>query len=169
MKYTDNFKFDTSSNKKEALAVSLLRERLQKFGKAEVLVIGNSMFPTLQENQSIFVEWQNSFDEGDIVCFFREQRFVIHRIILKFRFQNKNFYIEKGDNQKKGTLLSEKEIIGVHKHTQAKKNYFHFSILFRLLLPVYCYTKELAVFQNFIFRFIIQVLQKIFWKGLHSV
>ena len=161
--------FNTFSSEKDTLAVNLLRERLKKFGKAEVIVNGNSMFPTLQENQSIFVEWKNSFDEGDIVCFFREQRFVIHRIILKFRFQNKNFYIEKGDNQKKGTLLSEKDIIGVHKNAQIQKNIFYFSFLFRLLLPVYCHTKERAIFQNFIFRFIIQNLQKIFWKSLRSI
>lgn len=83
------------------------------------VVNGNSMYPTLKNDDFLVARKTTSVDVGDIICFEQNDKLIVHRIIYK----NGNVIITKGDfnelqdekisiNQIKGKVVYKSTLIG---------------------------------------------------------
>ena len=62
-------------------------------------VIGNSMLPTLHNNDLVLIMRAEEYALGDIVVVSTlEKQYIIHRIIKKINKNSKQLYLTKGDN-----------------------------------------------------------------------
>ncbi|MCM8792019.1 MAG: signal peptidase I [Candidatus Omnitrophica bacterium] len=75
-------------------------------------LLGNSMYPTLKSGWKAKLKSINpeEIKEGDIVIF-SAKKIVCHRIIGKFRWNKKYYFIHKGDNQYMGAVFKEDMLI----------------------------------------------------------
>ena len=75
---------------------------------------GTSMLPLIEEGSEVTIQYTPPKDikVGDIVAFMRSAHIVIHRVIRKYTFNGKVYFIEKGDNTFDSTAISEDVIIG---------------------------------------------------------
>lgn len=68
--------------------------RLRNSTTNEVIVVGNSMFPYVQEGDKVSLEKKPLYEVGDIIVFTYANNLLIHRIIAKYN----GFMLCKGDN-----------------------------------------------------------------------
>lgn len=72
------------------------------------------MLPLICEGDKITVQkvTVSKIEFGDLVAFYVEDNFIIHRIVKIIRNENGIHFWEKGDNRKFPTLISERQIVG---------------------------------------------------------
>ncbi len=77
-------------------------------------VNGFSMIPLVNEGDKITVKKIESseIEFGDLVAFYVNDNFVIHRIVKIIKNENGIQFWEKGDNRKFPTLINENQIVG---------------------------------------------------------
>ena len=88
-----------SALSQEACKCSLAAEVLQSTGWLQVRASGISMLPTLWPGDCLTIQ-SHSFEQvqpGDLVLYVRSGRFFIHRVVRKYRFDERNFLVTRGD------------------------------------------------------------------------
>lgn len=87
----------------------------------EIVIGGNSMFPTLIEGEKVQVRYQECYIDlktGSIILFYNKKYmdYVVHRIIKIVEMNNgQKYYVTKGDNntQVDEYLVKEEDIRGI--------------------------------------------------------
>lgn len=64
-------------------------------------VLSESMEPLIKRGDLILIEKGKSFKKGDILYFKKDKLYIIHRVLEEKHLYDGNFYITKGDNNKK--------------------------------------------------------------------
>ena len=84
-------------------------------GSLRIKMRGGSMFPYLRNGDIAYVK-KISVEElkiGDVICFFKNEKLIAHRILKKGFKNGKNFFICKGDAMKdKDEIISVKNYFG---------------------------------------------------------
>ena len=80
--------------------IVLLYALFLALGGGVAIVEGYSMEPLLHSGDLVFILPPRAMgiDEGDIVVYEKGDRFIIHRVILKYHEGNTTCYVVKGDN-----------------------------------------------------------------------
>jgi signal peptidase I len=78
-----------------------------------ITLIGKSMAPTFKEGWKVKIKpiKAREINLGDIIVF-SQGELICHRIITKFKWNNKWYFVHKGDSEKIGRIFKEKELIG---------------------------------------------------------
>ena len=94
--------------------IKVKKEQVPTFlGYANVVVVGNSMYPTLKIGDMIIIKHQNKYKVGDIVTFIDGSGNVVTHRVTAISEDNK--YVTKGDyigNSEDPWLLDNSDIIG---------------------------------------------------------
>lgn len=80
------------------LCIAMLKETLEVKGQITLTVYGNSMLPTLHNNQAVIIRKTSNIKIGDIIAYYffdeNEVKIIIHRVI----FLRRTYVLTKGDN-----------------------------------------------------------------------
>ncbi len=81
---------------------------------SEGIIKGKSMYPTLKENWKIRIRPVdvNKIKVGDIVVF-KTHEFNCHRILRKFKFLERIYFLHKGDNSSIAGIFEGKNFVGI--------------------------------------------------------
>lgn len=90
-------------------------------------ISGNSMEPTYFDGDEVYVEYVDKIDIGDIICFYNQKKYVIHRVVC-----NRNgLILTKGDNNKYiDSYNPNVEIIGRVKKNEKKNEIINVVYIF---------------------------------------
>lgn len=75
-----------------------------------IKAVGNSMIPTIKSDEYVIFEKQKNYSMNDIILYFSNNQFKIHRII---KLKERNFFTVKGDNETYREDIHLDDIIGV--------------------------------------------------------
>lgn len=93
----------------QRIFMNILKTQSIKKNLWSLTVKGYSMFPTLQEGDTVTIIHQSDYDVGDILVFlYKENTLLIHRLIKK----DKGIFYCKGDNAFRLEDVTEENIIG---------------------------------------------------------
>lgn len=94
--------------------IKVKKEQVPTFlGYANVVVVGNSMYPTLKIGDMIIVKHQNSYKVGDIITFIDDAGIVVTHRVIEISEDGK--YYTEGDyvgNSRDPWLLDNSDIVG---------------------------------------------------------
>ncbi len=81
------------------LCIDLLKEKIETKGRIELTVHGDSMLPTLQDGDTVYIMKNENYKIGDIIAYYLKNNenvspIIIHRII----FVRKTYVLTKGDH-----------------------------------------------------------------------
>lgn len=78
--------------------IDLLKKTLEMKGQITLMVHGNSMLPTLLDNQAVIIQKTSNIKIGDIIAYYffdaSEVKIIIHRVV----FVRRTYVFTKGDN-----------------------------------------------------------------------
>jgi signal peptidase I len=96
------------------LSVLLLSKHARRDGCFAVQLHGLSMSPYFKEGQTVTVDCapQKSFGIGDVIVFQMAGRLCAHRVLARRRRDGERCYVQKGDNQLSGSIVSHDEVLG---------------------------------------------------------
>lgn len=87
--------------KAEKIIITLKTDEILKKGKTDIIVFGNSMWPTLKNGERIAV-YRCAEEEiaiGDIIVYkLRCDHLVVHRVLNVMQVEEKRFFLTKGDH-----------------------------------------------------------------------
>jgi signal peptidase I len=109
-----------------ALSQDVLRDGVD----IEIMVKGQSMFPMIREGDKVRlgkINHKKDFNIGRIVMFMKDNTFIAHRIVRRYKIENKQYIITKGDNNiffDEPVLLS--SVIGIIKEIKRNNKVIYF-------------------------------------------
>ena len=76
---------------------------------------GNSMAPNVTEGMELLIQPTNqvkAINLQDIIAFYRDDKIICHRLLIKFKLGDTKYYIEKGDNNFFPWIIREEDLLG---------------------------------------------------------